>query len=242
MRQPCYPSGWTGRQNDEDVTRVKKLKDSSPATSSSRGRTADGELSRQEILAVARQEFAEKGLSGARIDEIAEKTSTSKRMIYYHFGSKEALYRAVLEEAYDAIRSTETSIANDRMSAEEALASNIRVTFDYHHANPEFVRLVMNENMHHGAFVSDVAGIKRRNESVIRVLNDIIAKGVAEGVFRDDLDPVDLHMTISALCFYNVSNRYTFSQIFNRDMTSPEAIAKRRAQVVDIVLSACRKK
>lgn len=199
-------------------------------------------MSRQEILAVARAEFAEKGLSGARIDEIAEKTSTSKRMIYYHFGSKEALYRAVLEEAYNGIRATETAVPIEAMNAEEALASNIRITFDYHHENPEFVRLVMNENMHKGAFVGDVAGIKRRNESVIRVLSDIIAKGVAEGVFRDDLDPVDLHMTISALCFYNVSNRYTFSQIFNRDMISPEAVARRREQVVDIVLASCRKR
>ena len=214
--------------------------DTAPAPA--RGRTADGELSKQEILAVARAEFAEKGLSGARIDEIAEKTSTSKRMIYYHFGSKEALYRAVLEEAYNGIRSTETAVPIDTMNAEEALAANIRITFDYHHENPEFVRLVMNENIHKGAFVSGVAGIERRNESVIRVLSDILARGVAEGVFRDDLDPVDLHMTISALCFYNVSNRYTFSQIFNRDMTSPEAVARRREQVVEIVLASCRKR
>jgi len=211
------------------------------ASPSPRGRTADGEMSRKDILAVARAEFAEKGLSGARIDEIAEKTSTSKRMIYYHFGSKEALYRAVLEEAYNGIRETETALASEEMSAEEALAGNTRLTFDYHHAHPQFVRLVMNENMHMGAYIGDVEGIERRNESVIRVLGDIIARGIAEGVFRDDLDPVELHMTISALSFYNVSNRYTFSKIFDRDMASPDYVAKRREQVVDIVLSYCRK-
>jgi AcrR family transcriptional regulator len=203
-------------------------------------RAADSEATKANILDVARQEFADKGLSGARIDEIAERTNTSKRMIYYHFASKEGLYRAVLEEAYTRIRTSETALPMEDMSAEEALKANIRLTFDYHHEHPEFVRLVMNENMHHGAFIKDVAGIKRRNESVIRALGEIIEKGRDEGVFRDELDPIDLHMTISALCFYNVSNRYTFSEIFRRDMTSPQAVAKRREQVVDVVLAACR--
>lgn len=204
-------------------------------------RAADSEATKANILDVARQEFADKGLSGARIDEIAERTNTSKRMIYYHFGSKEGLYRAVLEQAYTRIRETETAMPIETMGAEEALRANVQLTFDYHHQHPEFVRLVMNENIHHGAFIKDVAGIERRNESVIRVLGDIIARGVAEGVFRDGLDPIDLHMTISALCFYNVSNRYTFSEIFRRDMTSPKAVARRRDQVVEVVLAACRR-
>jgi AcrR family transcriptional regulator len=204
-------------------------------------RVADSTATKANILDVARQEFADKGLSGARIDEIAERTNTSKRMIYYHFGSKEGLYRAVLEEAYARIRETEMAVPIDRMGAEEALRANVRLTFDYHHQHPEFVRLVMNENMHHGEFIKDVPGIERRKESVIRVLGDIIAKGRAEGVFCDDLDPIDLHMTISALCFYNVSNRYTFSEIFRRDMTSPEAVALRRERVADVVLAACRR-
>lgn len=203
-------------------------------------RTADSESTKANILDVARREFADKGLSGARIDEIAERTNTSKRMIYYHFGSKEGLYRAVLEEAYTRIRETETAMPIETMGAEEALKANVRLTFDYHHDHPEFVRLVMNENIHHGEFIKDVAGIERRNESVIRVLGEIIAKGRDEGVFRDDLDPIDLHMTISALCFYNVSNRYTFSEIFRRDMTSPQAVERRREQVVQVVLAACR--
>lgn len=203
-------------------------------------RSADSEATKANILDVARQEFADKGLSGARIDEIAERTSTSKRMIYYHFTSKEGLYRAVLEEAYTRIRETETAIPTAEMGAEDALKANVRITFDYHHEHPEFVRLVMNENMHHGAFIKDVAGIKHRNESVISGLGEIIAKGQDEGVFRQGLDPVELHMTISALCFYNVSNRYTFSAIFRRDMTSPDAVARRREQVVEVVLAACR--
>ncbi len=214
---------------------------SATAGAVSRGsRSAEAELTKANILRIARDEFADKGLAGARIDEIAEKTSTSKRMIYYHFGSKEGLYRAVLEEAYSAIRDTETAVPIDQLSAVEALSANVRLTFDYHHQHPEFVRLVMNENIHHGAFITNVVGIKRRNESVIRSLSEIIAKGEREGVFKAGIDPIDLHMTISALCFYNVSNRYTFSQIFNRDMTSEAAMGRRRDQVVDIVLAWCR--
>src|SRR5262249_27369187 len=127
----------------------------------------------------------------------------------------------------------------ESISAEEALADHVRLTFDYHQQHPQFVRLVMNENIHHGAFIANVAGIKRRKDTVVQLLGEIISKGTGEDAFRKDLDPNDLHMTISALCFYNVSNRYTFSQIFDRDMTSPEAVAKRREQVVEVVLAFC---
>jgi AcrR family transcriptional regulator len=204
-----------------------------------KGRVADSEASRANILEVALKEFADKGFSGARIDEIAEKTQTSKRMIYYHFGGKEGLYQAVLDEAYAGIRETETTMAMGSVDAEQVLADHIRLTFDYHNTHPEFVRLVMNENILHGAFIKNIAGIKRRRASIENLLGKIIAQGVAEGSFRKDIDPIDLHMTISALCFYNVSNRYTFSRIFDRDMTSPAAVEKRRDQVVRVVLAWC---
>ena len=204
-------------------------------------RAAEAEATKADILTIAREEFADKGLAGARIDEIANRTNTSKRMIYYHFASKEGLYRAVLEGEYSRISETEIALPIDQMSAEEALRANVRLTFDYHHDHPEFVRLVMNENIHYGAYIKGVSGISRRSESVARVLGEIIAKGRAEGVFRDDLDPIDLHMTISALCFYNVSNRYTFSEIFRRDLISDEAASRRREQVADIVVASCRR-
>jgi AcrR family transcriptional regulator len=207
----------------------------------SRGRSADAEASRSNILEVALIEFADKGFSGARIDEIAEKTNTSKRMIYYHFGGKEGLYQAVLDKAYGDIRQTETTMSIDSADAEQILADHIRLTFDYHNSHPEFVRLVMNENILHGAFIKNVGGIKRRRSSIEELLGTIIEKGQAEGSFRKGIDPIDLHMTISALSFYNVSNRYTFSRIFDRDMTSPRAVTSRREQVVELVLAWCRR-
>ena len=203
-------------------------------------RATDAEETRFNILEVATAEFADKGLSGARIDEIAERTNSSKRMIYYYFGSKEGLYRAVLERAYTAVREVDADNRRDDLDPDAALRDVVGVTFDSHHQHPEFVRLVMNENILRGAHVGEVPGIRERNRKVIDQLRAILARGVASGHFREGVDPVELHMTISALCFYNVSNRYTFSFGFERDMSSPKALARRRMSVIDVIESWCR--
>jgi AcrR family transcriptional regulator len=200
----------------------------------------DAAAARANILAVATEEFSKKGLSGSRVDEIAERTHTVKRMIYYYFESKEGLYRAVLERAYESIRSLEASLDLDALPADEALRELVRTTFDYHNKHPEFVRLVMNENIHHGDHIGELTNIKARKGTVLSMLRKLIERGAAQRVFRKDLDPIELHMSISALCFYNVSNRYTFSKIFDKDMTSPKAISARRDIVVDIVDRWCR--
>ncbi|HEY5711565.1 MAG TPA: TetR/AcrR family transcriptional regulator [Allosphingosinicella sp.] len=200
----------------------------------SRGRANDPERTKADILAVATHEFSEKGLSGARIDEIAERTHTSKRMIYYYYGGKEALYRAVLEACYRRIRSVEEKVDLKKKPPLDALADLVEFTFDHHNQNPDFIRLVMVENIHHGANIASLPSDV--NESAIAKLSDICARGVAEGVIRRDIDPLDLHMSISALCFFNVSNRHTFSSIFKVDMTSPAATGKRRENVKDLIL------
>jgi AcrR family transcriptional regulator len=202
-----------------------------------RGNAADE--TRSNILNVAMREFADKGLAGARIDEIAEKTATSKRMIYYYFGGKDELYRAVLETAYAAIRTREAAENFEAMPATDALKAQVEHTFDYHADNPAFVRLVMNENILHGAHIGHVSGLQERNRSVIASLKAILDKGVDEGVFRSGLDPIQLHMTISALCFYNVSNRYTFSANFGVNLGDPAILQQRRGDVVATVLRYC---
>ena len=204
------------------------------------GPDRDAEATRAEILSVATEEFASKGLSGSRVDEIAERTRTVKRMIYYYFGSKEGLYRAVLENAYDHIRTIESDLDLDSLPPVEALRRLVQVTFDYHNKHPEFVRLVMNENIHKGAHIGHLSNIKERNRSVIATLRKLIDRGVRAGEFRSDIDPIELHMSISALSFYNVSNRYTFSTIFGRDMSSAKAAAARRDVVIDMIERWCR--
>jgi AcrR family transcriptional regulator len=204
-------------------------------------RRNDSERTRTNIIDVATREFSEKGLSGARIDEIADKTNSSKRMIYYYFGSKDELYRAALSRSYSGMRDNEMAADFESLPAVEAMRAHVERSFDYQTRHPEFARLVMNENIHHAEHLQHVEGIKDRNRMVIASLQKIIDKGVAEGVFQDDIDPVDLHMSISALCVFNVSNRYTFSTVFNRDIGAPEALAKRRVQVVSMILSSVRR-
>jgi AcrR family transcriptional regulator len=202
------------------VTRRAKLTPSvarSATVDASPAVARDAERARANILAVATEEFARKGLSGARVDEIAARTHTVKRMIYYYFGSKEGLYRAVLARCYENIRTLESGLDMDALPPDEALRQLVRVTFDHHNKQTDFVRLVMNENIHHGEHIAHLAEIKLRNRTVITMLRKLIDRGVAAGDFRRDLDPVELHMSISALSFFNVSNRYTFSQIFGKD-------------------------
>lgn len=196
-----------------------------------------GDETRENILEVATREFADKGLAGARIDEIAERTASSKRMIYYYFGSKDELYRAVLERAYQRIREQEQQARFEDLPPDEALRAVIGHNFDYHYEHPEFVRLVMNENVHHGEHIAQIDGLRTRNRSAIDQLAAILAKGAEQCLFRPGIDPVDLHMTISALSFYNVSNRYTFLHNFGVDFTVSATRAKRREQIVQCVMN-----
>ena len=190
---------------------------------------------RENIIDVAMEEFSQKGLAGARIDEIAERTASSKRMIYYYFGGKDGLYRAVLERAYSRIRTQEQSSQFEDLPPEEALRAMVGHNFDYHFDHPEFVRLVMNENLHYAEHIAQIESMKDRNRSVIDQLGAILERGRAAGVFRAGIDPVDLHLTISALSFYNVSNRYTVLCNFGVDFSTTAMRARRREQIIQTV-------
>jgi len=208
---------------------------------SRRRRVNDPDGTRRNIIEVATEEFAAKGFSGARVDDIAARIKTSKRMIYYYFGGKEGLYIAVLEEAYRKIRSVEATLDLEHQAPEKGLRTLVGFTFDYQNAHPEFVRLVMNENILNGAYIARSKAIQRLNNTVISALEGLLVRGQEEGSFRRDVDPIDLHMSISALCIFNIANRATFSTIFKRDMASPKALSTRRAQVVDLVARYVRR-
>jgi AcrR family transcriptional regulator len=203
-------------------------------------RTNDPERTMADILAVAMREFADKGLAGARIDAIAAATRTSKRMIYYYFGSKEGLYVAVLEQAYRGIRSIEADLHLSDLAPEAALRALVARTVDYQRDNPDFIRLVMNENIHRGEYLAQSKTIQQLNVPAIDSLRALYERGVVAGVFRKDIDPVDLHMSISALSFFNVSNRHTFGLIFKRDLDSARALKARRESIVEMVVRFVR--
>lgn len=198
-------------------------------------RTNDPERTRADILRAAADEFSEHGLDGARIDAIADATSTSKRMIYYYFESKESLYRAVLEDAYASMRAREGELHLDELDPVAALRRLVAFTFDHHAADPSYIRLVMNENMQRGRHLKASRTIQRMNVPAIAAVARLYERGVAQGVFRPGLDPIDLHASISALCFFNVSNRHTFALIFKYDFASREVMARRRAAVVEMI-------
>jgi AcrR family transcriptional regulator len=208
------------------------------ATPSSR--TNDPARTMAGILEVATREFAEKGLSGARIDEIAAATKTSKRMIYYYFGSKEGLYVAVLEESYRRMRAIESAQHLQDLAPEDALRKLVEFTFDHHQGNPDYIRLVMNENIERGVYLAQSKSIRELNVPAIQAIRNLYDRGVAEGVFRPGLDPIDIHASISALTFFNVSNQHTFGLIFKHDGQTPEALAARRQSVVDLIVRFVR--
>lgn len=204
-------------------------------------RTNDPARTMAGILKVATTEFAAKGLSGARIDAIAAATRTSKRMIYYYFGSKEGLYVAVLEEAYRRMRQIEAEQHLEDLAPEAALRRLVEFTFDHHSSNPDYIRLVMTENMERGAYLAQSKTIQELNVPAIQAIARLYERGVAEGAFRPGLDPIDIHASISALTFFNVSNQHTFGLIFKEDARTAQAVAARRSSITEMVVRFVRR-
>ena len=218
-------------------TKVKEMT-TEMSTRLAKGRTRknDPERVQADIMRVATQEFSEKGLSGARIDEIAEKTRTSKRMIYYYFKDKETLYLKALERSYQQVRQQEEALDLDHLEPVEALTRLVAFTFEHHLNSPDFIRMVMIENIHHGRFIEQSDLIQTLNAGAVNELEKVYQRGVDASVFRPNLEAIELHWLISALSFFNVSNRYTFSRIFSWDQSAPENQQRLASHVVEMVL------
>jgi AcrR family transcriptional regulator len=199
-------------------------------------RVRDAARTRAEILDVATAEFAAHGYHGARVDEIASLTRTTKRMIYYHFGGKKQLYIAVLERAYVRIRSAERDVRVDDLDPVTAIRRIAEVTFDHHEAHPDFIRLVSIENIHNAEHVKELVAQVDLGGPVISLLDEILEHGRAANVFRDDVDAIDVHMMISAFCFFRVANRHTFGAIFGRDLVEPKRHDYYRTMCGDMVV------
>lgn len=201
------------------------------------GRQRDPEQTRAEILQIAADEFAEHGFAGARVDRIAAQMRTTKRMIYYYFGSKEDLYLEVLERAYAAIRRAEQEIDVDHLDPIAAIRRLAELTFDHHEAHPSFLRLVSIENIHRAEHLRRSSQIANLNVPAIDLIARILERGYASGAFVRRVDAIDLHMMISAFCVFRVSNQHTFGVIFDRDLTSPHLRDRYRTMLADMVVS-----
>ena len=161
-------------------------------------------------------------------------------MIYYYFGSKEGLYAAVIEDAYCRIRDVEQGLELDSLPPVEAMRHLVEATFDYHAANPTFVRLISVENIHDARHIAASPNLAPRNAAVIEMVQQLLDRGVREGVFRVGPDPVEVHLMISSLCFHPVSNRHSWRVLFGVDLQGPEMLARRRLSVVEAVLGFLR--
>jgi AcrR family transcriptional regulator len=197
----------------------------------------DAERTRAEILGVAAAEFADRGYAGARVDEIAARTRTTKRMIYYYFTGKEQLYVAVLEDAYARIRAAEQLVEVDHLDPVAAIRRIAEVTFDHHEANPAFIRLVSIENIHRGEHIARLPSLVNLNTPAVSLLGEILTRGGDQGLFRTDVDALDVHMMISAFCFFRVANQHTFGAIFGRDLVDPARRTHYRTMLADMIVA-----
>jgi AcrR family transcriptional regulator len=201
------------------------------------GRKLDPEGTKREILQAARTEFAEKGFSGARVDEIGARTRTAKRMIYYYFGSKDGLYMATLEHVYADIRAAEATLDLDTLSPKAALCRLVDFTFDYHERQKDFVRILAAENMNGARYLKQSEKIRELNSNVLESVSRILARGREDGSFHRAVEPVDLYMMISALCFFRISNGPTFSEVFGCDLSAESTANRQKQMIKDAVLA-----
>lgn len=200
-------------------------------------RQRDAVRTRAELLDVATEVFADSGYSGARIDEIARRTRTTKRMIYYYFGGKEQLYLAVLEKAYRGIRDKEQTLHVRDLDPADSLRRLAELTYDHHLENTEFIRLVAIENIHRGRFIRQIESLRDLGKPALGLLEDILARGREDGSFRDDVDAVDVHLLISAYCVFQVANRYTFGHLFELELEAAENRDRLRSVIGDVVVA-----
>ena len=200
-------------------------------------RQRDAERTRSELLEIATRVFAESGYSGTRVDEIAARTRTTKRMIYYYFGGKEGLYLAVLENAYRSIREAEQALHVGDLPPVEAVRRIAELTYDHHLDHTDFIRLVTIENIHRGDFIRKLDSLRTLNAPALGVLDVALASGRAQGVFRSDVDALDVHLLISSFCFFQVANQYTFGYLFDRDLLDPSRRDHLRGMIGDVVVS-----
>ncbi|HEX3317478.1 MAG TPA: TetR/AcrR family transcriptional regulator [Solirubrobacteraceae bacterium] len=205
-------------------------------TATAPDRRRDADRTRREILEVATAEFAQRGFAGARVDDIAERMRTTKRMIYYYYGGKRELYAAVLEAAYAAIRAEEQTIEVEDLEPPAALRRVAELTFDHHEAHPHFIRLVAIENVHRAQHLAEFPDVRSLGSPAIELIERILARGRESGDFTREVDALDVHMVISAFCVFRIANRYTFRTLFDRDLRDPDLLERYRRMVGDLVV------
>ena len=199
------------------------------------------ERTKQRILASATAEFARYGLGGARVDRIARRAGANKRMLYYYFGDKEGLFLAALEDRYAHIRNAERSLRLEHLEPREALGRLVEFTWRYFLEHPEFLTMLNSENLHKGRHVGRSVRVHEMHVPLVKLLGRVLRRGARAGLFRKGVDPVQLYISIAGEGYFYLSNRYTLSRIFDRDLMAPRALRSRAKHVTEMILNALRR-
>jgi AcrR family transcriptional regulator len=196
---------------------------------------------RERILGAAVEEFARYGLGGARVDRIARRAAANKRMLYYYFGDKDGLFLAALEDRYEHIRGAERTLELEHLGPREALERLVRFTWEYFVEHPEFMTLLNSENLHKGRHVRKSKRVQDMHSPLVETLAAVLRKGEAQGLFRKGVDPVQLYISIAGEIYFYLSNRYTLSRIFDRDLMAPRALAARSRHGTQMIVNSLRR-
>jgi AcrR family transcriptional regulator len=199
-------------------------------------RQRDAERTQQKILRAAMAEFSERGLGGARVDSVAERAGINKRLIYYYFGNKEALFLAALETTYADIRAAERDLHLEDCAPAEAVRRLVAFTWQHYLKHPEFLTLLNSENLHRAKHLKQSTKIREMNSPLVQMLGDVLERGRREGVFRGGVDAVHLYISIAGLAYFYLSNNATLSTIFGRDLMSARALSQRLSHITEVVM------
>ena len=201
----------------------------------------DPDRTRASILEAATREFARHGLGGARVDRIAERAGANKRMLYYYFGDKDGVFLAALERSYAQIRNAEQALDLEHRDPREAVRRLVQFTWRYYLEHPEFMTLLNSENLHKGRHVGRSVRVHEMHVPLVKLLGRVLRRGARAGLFRKGVDPVQLYISIAGEGYFYLSNRYTLSRIFDRDLMAPRALRSRAKHVTEMILNALRR-
>lgn len=196
----------------------------------------DPDETQRRIVAAAKVEFAKNGLGGARVDVIAARAKANKRMMYHYFGNKDALFKLVLENAYGDFREAETALALDKEEPVAALRKWVAFTWDYFLENPEFITLVNSENLHKARHIKNSKRMQEMSRPFVSRMAHLLKRGAEAGLFRDDLDPVQMNITLASIGYYYLTNRFTGTIVFERDLMTDAALKERLAFNIQSIL------
>jgi TetR/AcrR family transcriptional regulator len=227
-------SSSAGRHNRRAAASVRKSK---RARTAAKVRPRNAAVTRARILEAAKHEFAARGLKDARIEDVAKRAGANRRMIYYYFGSKDALYLAALEGVYAELMDEERKIDVDTLHPVEAITEIVRLKIEHYAQHPEFISFLNMENLYQARHLRHSKRIADFKAPLTDILARVLKRGQHGRLFRGDIDPVDLYISICALGYLYFSNKHTLGVIFGRDLMTPAAVNRRKGSITDMIMS-----